>query len=165
MVLVNEVLTLNDASGAIADRFVIIRFTKTFLGQEDTKLTEKLLAELPGIFQWAVTGWENLQERGRFMQPTASREVIDEMKAMGAPVGSFVDEVCALGPADEDCCVLVDHLYDRWKEWCKATGRDHPGTREKLGISLRALHPHINRIQKRLGNGKKPYYYLGIKIA
>ena len=37
-----------DAGGAIASRFIILRFTRSFYGQEDLQLTDKLLDELPG---------------------------------------------------------------------------------------------------------------------
>ena len=56
MFLTNEFPRLNDASGALAGRFVILRLTQSFYGKEDTGLTDRLLNELPGILNWAIEG-------------------------------------------------------------------------------------------------------------
>ena len=58
MFLTNEFPRLSDSSGALAGRFIILRFTESFYGREDTGLTERLLGELPGILNWAVEGWQ-----------------------------------------------------------------------------------------------------------
>jgi putative DNA primase/helicase len=57
-----------DASGALASRFIVITLQRSFYGKEDLGLTERLLGELPGIFNWAIAGWQQLQERGYFQQ-------------------------------------------------------------------------------------------------
>jgi putative DNA primase/helicase len=56
VILSNELPRLTDASGALADRFVILQMKQPFYGREDLGLTEKLLPELPGIFNWALAG-------------------------------------------------------------------------------------------------------------
>ena len=60
VVLSNELPRLADASGALASRFVTLVSSRSFYGKEDTGLTEKLLAELPGILNWALDGAERL---------------------------------------------------------------------------------------------------------
>ena len=69
MVLTNELPKLGDSSGALAGRIILLRLTRSFYGEEDHELTDKLLAELPGILWWAIAGWRRLRERGRFSQP------------------------------------------------------------------------------------------------
>jgi putative DNA primase/helicase len=64
MFLTNELPRFSDSSGALAGRFVILRMTESFYGKEDTGLTQRLLAELPGILNWAIEGWHRLRERG-----------------------------------------------------------------------------------------------------
>jgi putative DNA primase/helicase len=56
MIFSNELPRTIDASGAFAGRFLILRLTKSFYGQEDHGLTEGLMEELPGILLWAVDG-------------------------------------------------------------------------------------------------------------
>lgn len=66
LILTNELPRLSDASGALANRFVLLNLTQSFLGREDTTLTDRLMTELPGIFNWALDGLDRLQKRGRF---------------------------------------------------------------------------------------------------
>src|SRR5690606_5800668 len=96
--LTNEVPHLSEASGALAGRFLILRFTQSFYGREDLDLTEKLLEELPGILQWAVEGWHLLRAAGRFQEPPSSRELHEEMEDAFSPIGAFVRDRCVIGP-------------------------------------------------------------------
>lgn len=56
MVCTNELPRLSDSSGALANRFLILVLRESFLGREETGLTERLCAELPGILCWALAG-------------------------------------------------------------------------------------------------------------
>jgi hypothetical protein len=57
---------LCDPSGAMERRMMQLRTHRSFLGTEDVMLTDKLLAELPGISNWTIEGWERLRSRGCF---------------------------------------------------------------------------------------------------
>ncbi|MBA2425004.1 MAG: hypothetical protein H0V58_06560, partial [Actinobacteria bacterium] len=72
LILTNELPQLSDASGTIAGRFVILTMTRSFYDEEDPELTTKLVAEAPGIFNWALEGLDRLTDRGHFKQPPAS---------------------------------------------------------------------------------------------
>lgn len=48
VIMTNEVPALADSSGALPSRFIVLRLTRSFYGDEDTGLTDRLLAELPG---------------------------------------------------------------------------------------------------------------------
>jgi len=67
MILTNELPRLGDASGALSGRMIVLRMSESFYGREDIALTDKLLAERPGILLWAIEGWRRLRERGRFI--------------------------------------------------------------------------------------------------
>lgn len=60
LILTNEVPKLTDSSGALASRFVTLILRKSFRGLGDHGLTDKLLAEMPGILKWAIEGWDRL---------------------------------------------------------------------------------------------------------
>lgn len=64
MILSNELPRFGDASGAIADRFVILRLTQSWLRREDSELTAALLTELPGILNWSLDGLTRLDRNG-----------------------------------------------------------------------------------------------------
>ncbi len=69
MIVSNELPRLQDTSGALAGRMMILRLVKSFYGVEDHTLTSRLLTERCGILHWAIDGWRRLRERGRFQQP------------------------------------------------------------------------------------------------
>ena len=54
----NELPKLNDASGALASRFIILELQKSFFGTEDLNLETDLAAEMPSIFNWSPGGME-----------------------------------------------------------------------------------------------------------
>src|SRR5262249_5231035 len=49
LVISNELPRFGDASGAIANRFVVLQLTESWLGRENSALTAELLPELAGI--------------------------------------------------------------------------------------------------------------------
>lgn len=61
-----------------------------FYGHEEIALADSLRAELPGILQWSIDGWDRLRLRGRFVQPETSAELVGDMADLASPV--------ALGP-------------------------------------------------------------------
>jgi putative DNA primase/helicase len=138
MFLTNELPKLIESSGALAGRFLILRFTQSFYGREDPFLTDKLLQERPGILKWAIEGWHRLRADGRFIEPPSTRAAVEELEDLLSPVGAFVRERCVVGPQFR--CYLGD-LYAAWVQWCASNGRDRPGTVQSFGRDLAAAVP------------------------
>src|SRR5262245_37082010 len=65
----NELPKLNDASGALPGRMILLPLIQSWYGNEDVGLTDRLLTELSGILLWTIAGWQRLRERGHFSQP------------------------------------------------------------------------------------------------
>jgi putative DNA primase/helicase len=74
LVLTNEVPEFKDESAVLPTRFIVFKMTRSFYGKEDIHLTDKLLAELPGILNWALNGWDRLAKRGYLVQPGSGCE-------------------------------------------------------------------------------------------
>ncbi|MGV7240926.1 hypothetical protein [Caballeronia sp. M23-90] len=110
--LSNELPRLNDASGALSSRFVIVTLQNSFLGKEDHGLKDRLLGELPGIFNWAIQGWRDLNQRGYFVEPASSRDAVEELAALTSPTRRFVGNRCTVGPGKT---VGVGDIYAAWK--------------------------------------------------
>jgi putative DNA primase/helicase len=161
MVMTNELPKVTDASGALVDRFVILRQTQSWLGKEDTELTAKLLGELPGILMWALEGYQRLRQRGCFLQPASASCMVQELRDLASPVGAFVRESCVVEAGAE---VLVKELFDRWKAWCDEKGRKEPGTEQSFGRDLRAAVPWLDTRQPRVKGSGRPRYYVGIRL-
>jgi hypothetical protein len=120
---------------------------------------ERLLPELPGILNLAIKGWHRLQQRGYFQQPASSDDVAEQFEDISSPIKQFIRERCDLG---DDYHVTRDALFSAWCTWCKAEGRDHPGTNATLGKDLSAAFPELQ--PKRVGNrGEQVHGYSGIK--
>jgi putative DNA primase/helicase len=161
LVLTNELPRLQDSSGALASRFLLLSLQRSFYGSENIGLTGDLLKELPGILEWALTGLERLTERGHFVQPEASAEAIRELEDLGSPVAAFVRERCHVGPGLR---VEMRKLYQAWTEWCTDQGRDHPGTAPVFGRDLRAVIPSLGVTQPRVkGDRIRRYEGIGLR--
>ncbi len=152
MFLTNELPRLNDASTALAGRFLVLRLTNTFYGTEDVTLTDQLLAELPGILLWAIEGWKRLRQRGRFVQPKSGEDAIRDMEDLGSPVGAFIRDRCVVGTGHR---AWVDDLYNAWQVWCEHDGRNAVSTKQAFGRDLMAAAPGVAR---RRGTGMVSFY-------
>lgn len=115
LLLSNVMPRFSDASPALANRFVPLIMSQSFLGNEDPDLLNKLLPELPGILNWAIDGWRRLHARGRFQLPGSSRDAIQQLIELAAPVATFIREECELDPPAE---VSKAELFDAWRTWC-----------------------------------------------
>jgi P4 family phage/plasmid primase-like protien len=129
LILCNGVPGFRDDSGALANRFVPLRLTRTFLGREDQALTKKLLAELPYILAWAIEGWRRLRERGHFLLPSSGAALVEEMLRQGSPIRSFVRDCCVL---HGEAWVPKSDLYQEYRSWCEENGERAPYTKDVM---------------------------------
>jgi putative DNA primase/helicase len=155
MILTNELPRLSDTSGALIDRFVVLRLTRSFSGQEDRDLSDKLRAELPGILHWGIQGWQRLREQGRFEQPESAEEVVNHLADLTSPITRFVHDYCMLGPTHH---VLIDELYGLWQEWCEANGYEKAGPKQVFCRELLAAVPNLLQHQPRQGDRRVRVY-------
>lgn len=151
VILTNELPRMSDASGALASRMIVLRLTRSWYGNEDHTLTDRLLSELPGILLWSIAGWQRLTTRGRFEPPESSRELLGDLEDLASPVSAFVRDHCRV---ESDARVSRDDLFAAWCEWCSRHGRREHGTRELFGRDLRAAIPAVRRAQPRDGNDR-----------
>lgn len=157
----NELPRLQDASGALSSRFLILQLEQSFYGKEDRGLGDRIERELPGILRWALDGWDALQREGRFTSPSSSLEVLEELEGLSSPTKAFINDACNVkASAWVDC----RHLYEAWKTWCKEQGREHPGTLQTFGRDLRAAVAGVKARQYRVGDGSRSRCYHGIEL-
>jgi putative DNA primase/helicase len=93
----------------------LIPFTVSFAGREDTCLKDKLLAELPGILNWVISGCLEWQRDG-LGEPEVVTVATGEYQEAMDDLGRFVEEFCEVG---EGFTVLATSLHDAFEE---ATG-------------------------------------------
>ena len=161
LILTNELFRIADSSGVFASRFIILKLTKTFYGREDLSLTSRLSGELPGILNWAIVGWQRLQERGYFVQPQSAVETAREFEDLGSPCGAFVRERCVVAPEQT---VIPDELFGAWKTYCSEHGHGGPGNIQSFGRELRAAVRHVELKQHRIrGTRVRCYFGIGLR--
>ena len=159
VVVSNELPRFGDASGAIANRFVVLSLRRSWLGNENTKLTDELLTELPAILNWALDGITSLNEHGAFTEPQTSRDAITTLQDITSPVSAFVRDRCAIGSEHE---ITTDALWDAWKVWCEDNGR-RSGTKALFGRDLFAAYPMIRKRRPR-DDELRVHVYEGIAL-
>ncbi|MFD4755725.1 phage/plasmid primase, P4 family [Streptomyces sp. NPDC058426] len=162
MILSNELPQFGDSSGVIAQRFVVLNMALSWLGQEDTTLTDRLAREMPGILNWALDGLARLEQSGRLTVPDSSRETVLAMQDIASPTSAFVRERCRTGPA---CRVPVDALWAAWKDWAEDNGVKTTGTKQLFGRNLLSVVPQLRRSKPRGADGRQVPTYLGITLA
>jgi putative DNA primase/helicase len=160
MILSNELPRLNDASGALVSRLVVLQQKVSWRGREDVNLTNRLLTELPGILLWSIEGWRRLKERGHFVTPASSRSALSLLEEMSSPVKAFLNACCELG---SDLSVDVDTMFTAWKTWADDRGLK-PLTSPVFGRDLRAACPTIDTARPRLG-ACRSRVYTGVKLS
>jgi putative DNA primase/helicase len=158
--LSNEVPKLNDASAVIANRILALRTTQSHLGKEDLTLIDRLLAELPGILHWAIAGWQQLRQQGKFTQPASGLAIIEQLRTLAAEVTAFVGERCRLGAG---LSVPKTELFRAWQDWCAQVGRRDPGKSSCFGRDLFAAYPTLDEDRIRDGDDRVRRY-LGIEL-
>jgi putative DNA primase/helicase len=160
MILSNELPNFGDASGVIARRFIVLNMTVSWLGKEDTDLTDKLAAEMPGILNWALDGLARLEMQGHITEPPGSSDAVTTMQDTASPTSAFVRECCDKGPT---CEVVVDDLWEAWKDWAEDQGVRH-GTKAMFGRNLQSVVPQLKRTRPRDDSGRQVPTYSGIGL-
>ncbi|MDC8973988.1 DNA primase family protein [Mycobacterium marinum] len=159
MVLSNEIPRFTDASGAIANRMLVLQMRNSFLGREDRTIDQRIGEELPGILNWALEGLDRLTSTGKFTVPAASSEATTMLMDLASPVSAFVRDSCALGTGMR---VERDRLYIAWKSWCEDNGHE-PGAKATFGRNLSAVVPDLGTAKPRI-NGIQVRCYTSIGL-
>lgn len=160
LIVTNELPRINDASGALSSRFLIVETRQSFLGKEDRGLEDRLRAELPGILAWAIEGWRDLEANG-WVKPRRSVEAQEELDRLGSPTRAFIADRLVVMPGAE---ISIDVLYREWTSWCEANGRKEPGTVQTFARDLRAAVPPGVRASRPNRDGRRTVTYYGISV-
>jgi putative DNA primase/helicase len=157
---VNELPRLSDSSAAMRSRLLVIPFFNSYEGKEDVGLVDRLLTEIPGITNWALSGLRTLNAEGRFNNPTAGEKILRDFVYLSSPVQAFLDECCEVDSEKE---VKRNDLQLAWQIWCNDNGHVS-GSHSDFGRKLRAVVARIDDIQRRT-NGQRERWYSGVCLT
>jgi putative DNA primase/helicase len=116
----NDTPRVIDRSDAVFSRVMIFPMNRVIPKDErDINLHDKLMAELPGIFNWAMMGLRRLNENGKFSTSSQMDEARREFRADNDTEAAFVEDECI---TDGDAKVKARALYAAYKDWCYLNG-------------------------------------------
>lgn len=145
----NDTPVFSDRSNAMAARMIHVVFPISFEGREDFGLEHDLLAELPGILNWALDGLDRLNKQGRFTVPASGAEEDAAVRRGSNPIGAFAEDWCVF---EAGAATRLDDLWTAYTEWCRREGLPGAGRKEIFSKELRgqnALGP-----ARRVGQAK-----------
>lgn len=165
MIISNEIPSLVEASTALADRALMLKLERSFLGAEDTSLSGKLFDELQGILLWAIEGWRRLQARGRFEPPAKSRKMAEQMADLASPIGAWLRRRCVTRETEKDSWIKCDDAYADFKTWCAENGQQHVPTLARFGRDIDTVAGCERvRLSARFPDGPRPWVYRGLRV-
>lgn len=160
MVCSNELPRLQDTTGALPNRYLVLPMVKSFLGEEDKNLEKEIMAELPGIVLWAIAGFHKLAAAGKISQPKAGQERLNVLEDLCSPILAFFREFYT-ETGDVADKIPADDLQREWKEWCEKTGH-MAGSVQNFLKNLTDAHPRISKKKARVNNAST-WAYVGIR--
>ncbi|HEU4583288.1 MAG TPA: phage/plasmid primase, P4 family [Polyangiaceae bacterium] len=155
----NPPFELQDVTGVLTTRLVMLDFPKSFLGCEDTGLLARLEPEIPAIVDLALGGLDRLEQAGRFAEPASSADARRKAERAQNPMLGFVDECCELGADFEVPCA---DLYAAAVKWRETNG--HGKMASQTFANFLDVQG-IRQVRQRRGEARGVRVYRGIRLA
>lgn len=132
----NKFPRITDHSSAFYKRLILLPCNRVFEPHEqDLQLKHKLINELPGIFNWSMTGLHRLEKRGAFeVNKKFMIDSIEELREESNPVDVFFRENIITDNSNKFEIEKLE-LYARYIAWCKLNG-NVPMANNKFGTSV-----------------------------
>lgn len=118
--------------------------------QRDKNLSAKLHAELPGILNWALKGYRDLQKNGALKTPAYVEKAVEDYRKEMDLLEAWTSACCAVGPSLE---WKSSEAYSNYKYWAEQNGY-RPMT---AGVFSRDLEANYTKVKRKDAN-----YFVGI---
>ena len=115
----NEAPVIGDNSHGMWRRIYPLEFSRVFSKAEmDTDLPNKLLRELPGIFNWALEGYKRLRDKSfKFQDSDSMIKAKNKYRSKGDSVLSFIGDKITKG--NETDKLKMKDVYEMYISYCK----------------------------------------------
>jgi P4 family phage/plasmid primase-like protien len=115
----NELPSTETDDEAFYRRILLVPFPETVPAAErDKHLDDKLQAELPGVLNWALTGYDRLRQQGGFTADRTPGQTQETWQKWADSVSRF--ESAAL--TDGDDAIAKSDVYAAYIEYCRQEG-------------------------------------------
>jgi putative DNA primase/helicase len=159
IISMNESPMVQDKSYAFERRVLVLNFNRRFTPEEiDPQMSEKLMAELDGVFNWMVEGLKILLKRDAFVVGANIQEEIDQMMSRVNPFITFTEDCCILG---EGLVTRTQEMWEAYRDWCKDGGNRALGRNKFLDQVLTSF-PAVTRTQKDLTDRHRVFKGIGL---
>jgi putative DNA primase/helicase len=160
VITTNLLPEFKDVSEGIRRRMVPLTFGVTVAeDKRDALLSEKLLVELPGIFNWAVQGLARLRSRRFFAIPESSRMLLEMMQPEMSSAQQFFESHVEEAPG---AFTATDDLYQGYKAWFDSQSGIVVVSKTRFGQQLQWSWPAAKK--GREGGGGRRWGYVGIRL-
>jgi P4 family phage/plasmid primase-like protien len=133
----NEMPVFKDRSVGLEERLVFIPFNRYLKEEErDTEITEKLLAELPGIFNWAIEGAKIMLKDRKLPKYQSTSDAKEVYRQETDPLYAWFTEEIEIDALAEE--VTVRETYGRYCDACQENG-NKPYSKDKFSKRFRTI--------------------------
>lgn len=144
MLLSTDMPDVQDDSGGLMRRYLILKTTSEVQKDINLNLTDELLAEKSAIMNWALKGYQRLNKTGKFTQPASADDLVQEMSEQSMPIKAFVDQACV---QDRGGFCPCGDLFNAYTIWCREKNQA-AGSFKKFGSNLRSYLHGLTKKQK-----------------
>ncbi len=155
----NELPQVDDRTLAFWRRWNLFKFEVNFTGREDRALLGKLLAELPGVLNWALAGIPLLTQDAGFITGIGADDLKSEWRRRSDTLAWFVEERVI---ADPTARAPKDEFYEAYADFC-AANKATPRSPEIVGKLLPMHLPSVRSARAREG-GDVVRFWLGMRL-
>ena len=164
VLVTNNKPVVTETSNAIWRRLRLIPFEVTIPeDRQDRRLTDRLVAEWPGILAWAVRGCLDWQARQCDLGfPQAVHEATREYRSDSDHVADFVAECCIDWRQfpEQKMKTLKERLYAAYCGWCRTIGEDVL-SRTMFNRRMQAQGFVDKKVKE---DGKTPKYWMDLTL-
>jgi putative DNA primase/helicase len=163
----NEPRILDDTD-ATWERVKKITFRRQFTDEEqDQELTEKLVAESSGIFNWLLEGWKLVltARRNKEMalpEPAEVRMATQEYRQEQSQVARFFADSYQV--AQRECePILAADIYENYKRWADKQGEYSKKSLAAFGLELSRHLAQFKTVTKKQHGEKRQLCWFGVE--
>jgi putative DNA primase/helicase len=167
MFATNDVPEFKDRSQGLWRRLIIVPFNWEVPKEKaDPTLADKLITELPGIFNRALAGLYRLTQRGHFTAPEITKEATTVYQAESNPARRFLQSqtFCV-----QDSSVSTSDCYKSYREFCHEEGVSPSGVLSRPKFTKEVMRYWKNKVEhKKVYLGEdQPYvwWFKGLKVG
>lgn len=165
VILGNSEPRFRDPSGALLERMLHVRFTRSFAGHENSRLTDQLVAEMPGILNWALDGLQSLNQGARLVVPSASIRHAEGIARDTNPILAFLEDRTTETDPASTLALPLDELHQAYRSWALHHGISNPRDESWFSRDLQATLGDRVVVERRGPRGSRQRLVFGLALT